>query len=86
LKFFSKNELDRDYTVMPLEALWWNHDMDSFTAARDKSTWEWTVMVMTPDWITAEHVSTARETVGRKGAAPEKLKTILRQPVAPKND
>lgn len=24
LKFLSKNELDRDYTVMPLEAQWWS--------------------------------------------------------------
>lgn len=48
LKFLSKNDLGRDYTVMPLEALWWASDMDSFTAARDKSQWSWTVMIMGP--------------------------------------
>lgn len=37
VKFFSKKSLDRDYTVMPLEALWWSDDMESFTTARDKS-------------------------------------------------
>ena len=26
LKFLSKRELDRDYVVMPLEALWWSDD------------------------------------------------------------
>lgn len=70
LKFLSKNELDRDYTVMPLEALWWSSDMDSFTSARDKSRWDWTVMIMTPDWITDGHFDAARHTVERSGGAP----------------
>ncbi len=58
LKFFSKRDLDRDYVVMPLEALWWSDDMAAFTAARDKSRWDWTAMIMTPDWITHEHLGT----------------------------
>lgn len=70
LKFFSKNELDRDYTVMPLEALWWASNMDSFTSARDKSEWNWTAMIMTPDWLSTEHFESAREVVRRKGGAP----------------
>lgn len=70
MKFLSRNDLDRDYTVMPLEALWWSSDMDSFTAARDKSHWDWTVMVMTPDWLTTMHVDDAREAVQHKGGAP----------------
>ena len=44
LKFMSKKELDRDYVVMPLEALWWSDDMATFTSARDKSRWDWTAM------------------------------------------
>lgn len=70
LKFLSKNELDRDYAVMPLEALWWSADMDAFTSARDKSRWEWTVMNMVPDWMTPEHFDTACQRVERKGGAP----------------
>lgn len=54
LKFASKKELGRDYVVMPLEALWWADDMDAFAASRDKSQWDWTVMIMTPDWITRD--------------------------------
>lgn len=54
LKFASKRDFDRDYVVPPLEALWWAADMAAFTSARDKSQWDWTVMIMTPDWITAE--------------------------------
>lgn len=45
--------------VPPLEGLWWAEDMESFTAARDKSRWHWRLMLMTPPWITAEQVETA---------------------------
>lgn len=54
LKFASKRALERDYVVPPLEALWWAADMVAFTSARDKSQWDWTAMIMTPAWITAE--------------------------------
>ncbi|MGO4298660.1 GyrI-like domain-containing protein [Leifsonia sp. RAF41] len=70
VKFLSKLTLDRDYTVMPLEALWWADDMDAFTTARDKSQWNWTVLNLVPEWITDDHVSESREAVQRKGAAP----------------
>ncbi|MCD4849848.1 GyrI-like domain-containing protein [Arthrobacter sp. AK01] len=70
LKFFSKNELDKDYGVMPLEGLWWADDMEAFTSARDKSQWDWTLMNMVPGWITSEHFDAAREVVAKKGEAP----------------
>lgn len=53
IKFASKQELEQDYTVPPLEGLWWADNMDAFTTARDKSQWDWTMMIMQPDWITA---------------------------------
>ncbi|MFC7501734.1 GyrI-like domain-containing protein [Nocardioides sp. CPCC 206347] len=76
LKFASKVGLDRDYVVPPLEALWWADDMASFTSARDKSQWEWTAMILTPDWITPEHFESAVAEVRRKGspAALEKVR------------
>ncbi len=54
LKFLSKRELGKDYVVGPLEGLWWSSDMNDFNT-RNKSNWEWTMMVVTPDWITKEH-------------------------------
>jgi hypothetical protein len=51
LKFASKGDLGRDYVVPPLEGLWWAEDMDVFTTERDKSRWDWTLMLMVPDWI-----------------------------------
>ncbi len=66
LKFASKNDLGRDYVVPPLEGLWWAEDMAAFTTARDKSVWSWTMMLMTPSWLTAEHHAAARDTVAAK--------------------
>ena len=54
LKFDSLTDLGQDYVVMPLEAQWWASDMDVFTDARDKSQWDWTAMILVPDWITRD--------------------------------
>ncbi|MDF1477770.1 GyrI-like domain-containing protein [Leifsonia sp. H3M29-4] len=54
LKFASRNRLGRDYVVPPLEGLWWSPDMSTFTSARNKSRWNWTLMLMVPEWITRE--------------------------------
>ena len=37
LKFASKLELERDYVVPPLEALWWADDTSVFTSNFDRS-------------------------------------------------
>lgn len=75
LKFTSKNELGRDYTVMPLEGLWSSSDPANFTTALDKSTWDWTLLMMVPDWITAELFAAAREAVRAKaGSAVDGLR------------
>lgn len=66
LKFASKRDLERDYVVMPLEGLWWADDMDSFTSARDKSRWNWTLMIMVPDWTDREMFAAAVEQAGAK--------------------
>ena len=59
LKFASKRELDRDYVVPPLEALWWAADMTAFTSARDKSAWSWTAMILVPEWLDDDRVAAA---------------------------
>lgn len=65
LKFLSKG-LGRDYTVPPLEALWWADDMAAFTSARDKSQWDWTLLNLVPDWLDAAQVEEAQEKAARK--------------------
>lgn len=66
LKFASKQDLGRDYVVPPLEGLWSAEDMAAFTTSRDKSAWDWTMMLMTPHWLAAEHLAAARDTVAAK--------------------
>jgi hypothetical protein len=65
LKFYSKKSLQRDYTVPPLEGLWWADDMAAFVA-REKSAWKWTMMIPQPDWIEAAEVEEVRAGVRQK--------------------
>ena len=75
MKFISKKVLERDYVVPPLEGLWWAEDMAAFSTARDKSQWDWTMMIMTPEWITGELFVDAIEQVrgGKNPAALDKV-------------
>jgi hypothetical protein len=70
LKFMSKKELSKDYVVPPLEGLWWAEDMETFTTKQDKSKWDWTMMIMQPEWITQEMVETAVKQVQKKKNLP----------------
>lgn len=58
LKFAAK-AAGHDYVVPPLEALWWADDPSAFTSRRDKSRWQWTVMLLVPDWVDDEAVAAA---------------------------
>lgn len=61
LKYASKRTLGRDYVIMPLEGLWWAGDMAAFTTAREKSRWDWTLMIMVPHWIDQDMFTAAVE-------------------------
>lgn len=67
LKFASKKQLERDYVVPPLEGLWWSRNMDSFHA-RAKDQWEWTMMLMIPEWIGPTMIADTIDAVRRKKA------------------
>ncbi len=74
MKFISKKNLEKDYVVPPLEGLWWAEDMGAFLT-REKSEWDWTMMIMVPDWITAVVFITAIEQV-RKAKNPAALDKV----------
>lgn len=57
-KFASKQQLDRDWVVAPLEGLWWSDDPVSFSSA-SKADWNWTMMIRQPDWLTADLMDAA---------------------------
>lgn len=66
LKFMSKLSLKKDYVVPPLEALWWAEDMEVFTTKFNQSMWDWTAMIMVPEWISREMFLDALEEVQAK--------------------
>jgi len=65
IKFMSKNEQGKDYVVPPMEGLWWAGDMAVFTTG-DKSAWDWTMMIMQPEWVTREMFEAALKQVEKK--------------------
>jgi hypothetical protein len=74
MKFISKKTLEKDYTVPPLEGLWWAEDMTTFLT-REKSQWDWTMMIMTPEWISVEIFDEAVKLV-RKAKDPASLDLV----------
>jgi hypothetical protein len=76
LKFMSKKELDLDYVVMPLEALWWSEDMAAFTIDRDKARWDWTALNLVPDWITDDQFERVRSAVDAPAVDKLRIATL----------
>jgi hypothetical protein len=70
-----KSALAIDYTVMPLEGLWWADDWSVFSA-NDRARWQWTMMIMQPDFVPAEliHESIARVGKTKNLAALAKMR------------
>jgi hypothetical protein len=58
VKFTLKRE-GYDYIIPPLEGLWWMEDMNEFSLAT-KERWQWTMMVMQPEWVSTECVEKVR--------------------------
>jgi len=50
---------------MPLEGLWWTPDMATFTTA-DKSAWDWRMMIMQPQQVTADVFEDAKAKAAKK--------------------
>ncbi len=69
LKFHVKKTLEKDYNVMGLEGLWWVPDMQDFSTSR-KEDWDWTMMILQPDFITPALFEEARKQAIAKGKGP----------------
>ena len=70
LKFMIKKGKEGiDYGVMPLEGLWWADDMSQFIT-QNKDNWKWTVMIMQPEYVTANLVHEAIEQLKKKKGLP----------------
>jgi hypothetical protein len=64
LKFMYK-KLGTDYTVMPLEGLWWAEDMSDFSAGK-KDNWFWKIFIVHPDVVTKDAYLKAVQVVKEK--------------------
>lgn len=74
LKFAARKSLEIDYKVMPLEGLWWAQDMRLFTLD-NRDNWLWRMMIMQPDFISAEMAGQAVDEV-RKKKNPPRLEEV----------
>jgi len=74
-------EAGKKFTVMPQEGLWTIKGQDdvpedfNITDA-DKDQFEWTLMILQPDFVTSEMVEQARETINEKKDTPSRLENV----------
>jgi hypothetical protein len=68
LKFALKSQ-GYDHIVPPIEGLWWMENMEEFSLA-NKALWEWTMMIMQPDWISQDWLEKVRKNAKKKKDNP----------------
>ncbi len=59
-----------DYSVMPLEGLWWADDLSAFVNGQ-RSSWKWTMMIMQPDVVADDVIAAAIDSVRTKKRLPD---------------
>ncbi len=53
---------DLELVVPPLEALWWTENPEDFSL-ENRDLWNWTAMLMVPDFVTRDDFERARESL-----------------------
>ena len=64
-----KGDAAIDYSVMPLEGLWWVENMAEFSVEH-KEDWDWTLMIMQPEYASKEILTAAMQEVQKKKNPP----------------
>jgi len=71
IKFDKKKTVGPDYGVMPLEGLFWADDMKVFMPeTADRNKWQWTLMIMQPDFITRKDFENSVAAARKKKGNP----------------
>jgi hypothetical protein len=71
IKFDKKKAGGPDFTVMALEALWWAENMKVFMPeTADRNKWQWTVIMLLPDFITRKDFENAVAAAQKKKDNP----------------
>jgi hypothetical protein len=74
MKFASKATLGKDYVVPPLEGLWWADDPNSFVTW-EKDRWNWTMMILLPDFVGRDiYEGAVEKTIVKLGQPPQTLR------------
>lgn len=72
IKFALKKTGRADFSVMPMEGLWWAPDMNVFMEQPDdKSSWLWTIMIAQPNFVTEQDFKDAQEAAFKKKGLKE---------------
>jgi hypothetical protein len=70
----------RDYVVSKTEGQWWGDDPDEVLMGKQRTIWNWKLLIRTPDFVSEEEVAETRHKLGDKGKSPEaaqvKLETL----------
>lgn len=74
VRAIAKEELHRTHTVGPLEGLWSADDLRVFQT-RDKDAWDWTLMIVQPEWISTDLATEAMERA-RKKRGPDAIDRV----------
>jgi hypothetical protein len=80
LKFGLKKAGVLDYSVLPLEGLWWGAGGWDLTA-QDRSTWNWTMMIMQPPQVDGDLVAEVVAAAARRKPSGSLERVELRQVV-----
>ncbi len=65
VRALAKAALQTVHVVGPLEGLWWAEDPEAFRT-RDKGAWNWTLLIVQPDWITPDIAAEALAAAQKK--------------------
>jgi hypothetical protein len=68
VRFAVRRSGGEDFTVMPLQGLWSAADSSAFVRG-DRASWDWTMMIMQPDAVTAGLVDRVRTAASAKAPA-----------------
>jgi hypothetical protein len=61
----------QDYVVSKLEALWWLDDGSQAFDTTPRDSWNWKLMIRTPDFVEPAELERAATTLIEKGKAPQ---------------
>jgi hypothetical protein len=71
IKFDKKNTEGTDFAVMGMEGLFWAKDMKVFMPeTADRKEWQWTLMIVQPDFVTKANFIKAKEAAKKKKDNP----------------